>query len=96
MFSIFAKWDKNTDGSIEHKELKGMIEEVFDQENDHISKEYAKTEILSHFDDDKSGLINWGEFQRGCTKWLKKWKDVENDSNHVSKNLWVQVFDIVL
>ncbi|KAI3518373.1 hypothetical protein L1887_07029 [Cichorium endivia] len=55
-----------------------------------MPQEYAKVEILTHFDSDKSDKINLPEFKKGCTKWLEKWKNVANNSDVVSKNLWEQ------
>lgn len=88
--SIFERADLDKNGCISPDELELLIGEVFKLEKDYISKEYAKAEILNHFDEDKNGMINWLEFQKGCTKWLKKWKNDANTSCSISKNLWKQ------
>ncbi|KAI3826281.1 hypothetical protein L1987_00326 [Smallanthus sonchifolius] len=94
--SIFESADVDKNGYISHVELELLIGKVFELEKDHISKEYAKALILTHFDDDKNGMISWLEFQKGCTKWLKKWKNDANTSNSVSKSLWKQVEKVAI
>ncbi|KAK1426153.1 hypothetical protein QVD17_14822 [Tagetes erecta] len=89
--SIFIIADTDKDGHISHKELESLIEDQLQLKKKHISTEYAKEEILKQFDDNESGFINLLEFQDGCTKWLKKWKDDEYSSNSVPKNIWAQV-----
>ncbi|KAK1411881.1 hypothetical protein QVD17_32712 [Tagetes erecta] len=95
---IFKIIDKNNDERISRDEVKTLFENVFDLEKDHISTEYAKVELFNHFDDNKSELINWPEFQNGCTKWLKKWKQDDANtskisSNSGSKSIWKQVVE---
>lgn len=94
IFSIFKRADIDNDQCISHEELEHLIQKVFELEKDQISKEYAKAEILTHFDDDGSGKIDWLEFQKGCTKWLRKWKNVANSSNSLSKNIWKQATNV--
>ncbi|KAD3337388.1 hypothetical protein E3N88_32908 [Mikania micrantha] len=94
--SVFARADVDNDGYISRDELENLIEKVFELEKDNISKEYAKAEILTHFDDDNSGMINWSEFTKGCSKWLQKWKSVAIGSNSVSTNLWKQVEKVAI
>ncbi|XP_071687653.1 sodium/calcium exchanger NCL-like [Rutidosis leptorrhynchoides] len=85
--NIFIKYDNDKDMCISHTELEHLIDEVFGLNNKTISKEYAKAEILTHFDDDKSQKINVEEFEKGCTKWLQKWK---NDAS-TSASIWKKV-----
>ncbi|PWA84146.1 EF-hand domain pair [Artemisia annua] len=54
---IFDKADKDGDGSISRGELEQLFKEVFELEKDNISIEYAKAEILIHFDKDEDGEI---------------------------------------
>ncbi|KAI3510844.1 hypothetical protein L1887_17981 [Cichorium endivia] len=89
--NVFLKADEDHDDRISEEELEHLIEKEFELERDQISKEYAKAEILTHFDSDKSGRINRFEFKKGCTKWLEKWKNVANNSDAVSKKIWLQV-----
>ncbi|KAI3739923.1 hypothetical protein L2E82_30336 [Cichorium intybus] len=94
--SIFQTADTDGDDCISEEELERLIQKVFELEKDKISQEYAKAEILTHFDGDKSGKINLPEFKKGCTKWLEKWKNVANNSDVVSKNLWEQVKKVAI
>ncbi|KAI3739930.1 hypothetical protein L2E82_30344 [Cichorium intybus] len=89
--SMFIAADSDKNNRISAEELEHLIEKVFELETDQISMEYAKAEILTHFDSDKSGEINMSEFIDGCTKWLEKRKNVANNSALVFKNLWEQV-----
>ena len=84
---IFDKADKDGDGCISHEELEHLVGEVFDLEKDNISKEYAKAEILIHFDRDKNRKISWEEFKQGCTNWLKKLENEANSSGSTFKNI---------
>ncbi|KAI3510423.1 hypothetical protein L1887_17404 [Cichorium endivia] len=93
--SIFKKADRDNDNCISHEELEILIQNEFGLQNDQISNEYAKAEILTNFDDDGSGKIDWFEFQKGCTKWLQKWKTVANNTDLVSKNLWKQAIAVM-
>nr|XP_043611425.1 sodium/calcium exchanger NCL2-like [Erigeron canadensis] len=94
--SIFVRADTDNDDCISHEELEHLILKVFELEKDHISIEYAKAEILTHFDDDKSGKINRTEFKKGCTKWLGKWKNDANSSGSLTKTLWKQVEKVAI
>ncbi|KAK9058703.1 hypothetical protein SSX86_023545 [Deinandra increscens subsp. villosa] len=94
--SIFERADVDKDGCISKDELEHLVGDVFELEEDHISIEYAKAEILTHFDDDKNGLINRLEFQKGCAKWFKKWKNDANNSSSFFKNLWKQVEKVAI
>ncbi|KAK9058702.1 hypothetical protein SSX86_023544 [Deinandra increscens subsp. villosa] len=95
--SIFLTADEDKDGCISHHELEVLIEKELKLNKDHISLEYAKTEILIHFDDDKSGKITWLEFKKGCTKWLQKSKEnTDTTTNSVTKNLWKKVKKVAI
>ncbi|KAI3510425.1 hypothetical protein L1887_17407 [Cichorium endivia] len=84
--SIFERADIDKDNSISDEELEIFIQIVLELEKDQISKD-AKEEILTHLDEDGSGKIDRSEFEKGCTKWSEKWKNVANNSNLVSKNI---------
>ncbi|MFS7989783.1 putative EF-hand domain pair protein CML [Helianthus anomalus] len=85
---IFESVDDNHDNFISQTELEDLIGNVFELQKDDIPMEYAKATIMSHFDDDNSGNISWEEFEKGCNKWMEKWKIVTNSSNSASGNLW--------
>ncbi|GJU15235.1 EF-hand domain pair containing protein [Tanacetum coccineum] len=86
--SFFYKFDEDKDGSISHGELEALVEEVFQLENDNISKEYAITEIFIHFDKNNNGKISWEEFEEECTNWLEKWNNEANSSGSAYKIIW--------
>ncbi|KAI3510424.1 hypothetical protein L1887_17405 [Cichorium endivia] len=82
--SIFERADIDKDNSISDEELEILF--LKEWENDQISKEYAKDEIFRHLDEDGSGKIDRPEYEKGYTKL----KNVANNSDLVSKNIWKQ------
>ncbi|KAL9994272.1 putative EF-hand domain-containing protein [Helianthus debilis subsp. tardiflorus] len=94
--SIFKKVDENDDNFISQTELEDLIGNVFELQKDDIPMEYAKATIMSHFDDDNSGNISLEEFEKGCKKWMEKWKIVPNSSNSASGNLWEKTMKMVI
>ena len=86
IFSFFDEADINKDKHISYDELEHLVVKMFELEKDNISKEYAKAEILIHFDKDKNKMISWDEFEKGCTNWLEE----ATSSGSVPKNIWNQ------
>lgn len=71
--SIFNSRDADQDGKLKLSELENFIKETFDNEDEHICRQYALEEILRHFDEDSNQSLNMMEFEKGCTSWLNKW-----------------------
>ncbi|PWA84145.1 EF-hand domain pair [Artemisia annua] len=77
---IFEEVDKEKkDDHISNKELDDMVEKMFmlkedgiSKKKDNISKEYAKAEMLKHFDRNRDKKISWDEFEKGYTSWLEE------------------------
>nr|GFB23397.1 sodium/calcium exchanger NCL1-like [Tanacetum cinerariifolium] len=84
------------DKSLSDDKLENLIVEVFGLENDNISKEYAKAEILMNFDKNNDGSISWKEFEQGCTNWLEKWNNEANSSGSANKSIWNKFKEIAI
>nr|GEX73255.1 cytochrome P450 CYP72A219-like [Tanacetum cinerariifolium] len=71
--SIFKSRDADNDGYLKRSELENFIRDTFDNEEEHIFRQYALDEILRHFDKDSTQSLTMTEFEEGCTSWLNKW-----------------------
>ncbi|GJW43139.1 sodium/calcium exchanger NCL1-like protein [Tanacetum coccineum] len=71
--SIFKSRDADNDGYLKRSELENFIRDTFDNEEEHIFRQYALDEILRHFDKDSTQSLTMMEFEEGCTSWLNKW-----------------------
>ncbi|GJV82176.1 EF-hand domain pair containing protein [Tanacetum coccineum] len=58
---------------LKRSELENFIRDTFDNEEEHIFRQYALDEILRHFDKDSTQSLTMTEFEEGCTSWLNKW-----------------------